>query len=552
MSAKGATVKVTLPDHLSLPSQPKPGNLSETSFVGPARIRSARDTWSTIFADDFESGFPGDWTLLNNGASSASWGTWTCWAGDSPTHSVGCAAGGSGPISCGQVYPNDMSVWMIYGPFSLADPNYTAAELRFNYRLDSEQDYDYFNVLASTNGTNFFGVNTSGTDAPQASVLDLAAVPSQSGTQNLLGQSQVWIGFLFTSDESVAAANGAQVDDVEVVVASAVSNQAPQVSVTSPNGGESWQAGSTHAITYTASDPDSGPSAITIALDYSTNGGSSWTAIASSQSNTGSYQWTVPSVATSSARVRVRASDSLDEGSDTSNANFTITQVPAGSNTLTVGSGSGTVGSSLSVSLALANENVVKGLQIDLVYNSSVAVFQGLTATGRGAGMAASSQVISSGLARILLYHDDASTIAAGTGTIANLVFALVGQNVGQTAVTPGDIILSDADGLALDCDGVAGNLSATAAISPPGVQVIALKNPGRVHSLQIIVNVTAGSGGAPSVTAGGTAVSMTALGDGAWLGTYAASAEATSVTVAANDTNANGQGSDQITIAFE
>ena len=61
-------------------------------------------------------------------------------------------------------------------------------------------------------------------------------------------------------------------------------------------------------------------------LDYSTNGGSTWTSIVTATPNDGSQAWTVPSTATTQGRVRV----SGGTATDMSNANFTIT-VPSGS-----------------------------------------------------------------------------------------------------------------------------------------------------------------------------------------------------------------------------
>jgi beta-lactamase superfamily II metal-dependent hydrolase len=94
---------------------------------------------------------------------------------------------------------------------------------------------------------------------------------------------------------------------------------APGITVTSPNGGESWAGGSAHAITWTSQDISN------VKLEYSLNNGSTWTVIASSAAaSTGSYTWTVPNVATTQARVRI--SDALSgTPTDTSTNVFTIT-----------------------------------------------------------------------------------------------------------------------------------------------------------------------------------------------------------------------------------
>ncbi|MFA6470832.1 MAG: T9SS type A sorting domain-containing protein [Candidatus Latescibacterota bacterium] len=90
------------------------------------------------------------------------------------------------------------------------------------------------------------------------------------------------------------------------------------INVTSPNGGESWTAGTTHNITWTSSGVTN------VELKYSVNNGSSWTTIvASTAAATGSYAWTVPAV--SSAQCLVRVSDASNATIyDQSNGLFTI------------------------------------------------------------------------------------------------------------------------------------------------------------------------------------------------------------------------------------
>jgi hypothetical protein len=100
--------------------------------------------------------------------------------------------------------------------------------------------------------------------------------------------------------------------------------EAPVVTVTSPTGGEAWAAGSTHAITWTATD---NVVVNLVDLALSTNGGATFpVAIATGIANTGSFNWNVPLPLSSTARVRVRAFDGTGNvGSDSSHANFSIT-----------------------------------------------------------------------------------------------------------------------------------------------------------------------------------------------------------------------------------
>lgn len=96
----------------------------------------------------------------------------------------------------------------------------------------------------------------------------------------------------------------------------------PSVTVSAPNGGENWTAGSTHNITWTATD---NVGVTSVDLVYSTDGGINFSSIATGLANTGSYSWLVPSTTTSTAIVKVIAYDAANNsGSDVSNAAFTI------------------------------------------------------------------------------------------------------------------------------------------------------------------------------------------------------------------------------------
>ncbi len=102
-----------------------------------------------------------------------------------------------------------------------------------------------------------------------------------------------------------------------------IDNTPPVVTVTAPNGGETWSYQSTHAITWSASDASG--TVPTVSIDYSTDGGSGWTAVATGEPNDGSYSWAVPNTPSTTALVRVRATDSNgNPGADVSDAVFTI------------------------------------------------------------------------------------------------------------------------------------------------------------------------------------------------------------------------------------
>jgi hypothetical protein len=84
------------------------------------------------------------------------------------------------------------------------------------------------------------------------------------------------------------------------------------LTLTSPNGGESWKAGTLQTITWTSFG-----SVGNVKLEYSTDNGASYSVIAASTSNDGSYTWTVPNTVSTFCLVKISEIDgSLFDVSD--------------------------------------------------------------------------------------------------------------------------------------------------------------------------------------------------------------------------------------------
>jgi len=129
----------------------------------------------------------------------------------------------------------------------------------------------------------------------------------------------------------------------------------PAILVGSPNGGENWEIGSTHNITW-SNTSFSAP----VNLEYSLDGGANWIALANNLANTGTYAWTLPTTSTTQGRVRV--SDAADnDPTDTSNSNFTITEVPLAPSNLVAAA---TSSSSISLSWT-DNSSLETGFKIE-------------------------------------------------------------------------------------------------------------------------------------------------------------------------------------------
>ncbi|MBD3410576.1 MAG: DUF5123 domain-containing protein [Ignavibacteriales bacterium] len=111
------------------------------------------------------------------------------------------------------------------------------------------------------------------------------------------------------------------------------------VEVVAPNGGELWRVGNTMDIQWNSAG------ATNLKLEYSTNGGSTWTTIvASTSASLGRYTWTIPNDVSTNCLVRAEDVDDATEA-DTSDASFEIVQAdltltdPNGGETWTIGDG---------------------------------------------------------------------------------------------------------------------------------------------------------------------------------------------------------------------
>ena len=75
----------------------------------------------------------------------------------------------------------------------------------------------------------------------------------------------------------------------------------PTVAVTSPNGGEAWQVGSPHSVTWASAN------STTDSISYSTDNGASWLFVAKQSPPTHAYSWNVPNTPSAACRVKVSA-----------------------------------------------------------------------------------------------------------------------------------------------------------------------------------------------------------------------------------------------------
>lgn len=146
--------------------------------------------------------------------------------------------------------------------------------------------------------------------------------------------------FFVTTDSNGGGSSGGSIGHNGVTNANTLSfakpsagNTPPQVSLSSPNGGQAWTGGSAHAIAWTMSDAETATSGLRVWINASLDG-TTYGPVAGAQGISGlaspaSFAWTLPLANTAAARVRVTIVDANGgSASATSSAPFTIDSSP--------------------------------------------------------------------------------------------------------------------------------------------------------------------------------------------------------------------------------
>ncbi|MEE4271482.1 MAG: PKD domain-containing protein [Thermoanaerobaculales bacterium] len=182
--------------------------------VGSAVETTDDDATEILISEDFEDVFPRlPWRVSHpENAADVDWGRSTH-RSVSTRNSIYCAGMGSQAPGDGGPAPANTASWAIVGPFDLSEA--TAGSLEFGLWLKTEPYRDVFMWLASVDGQTFNGgARSTDTNGWQRMVIDLAAWGSAG---SVLGESQVWVAFVYQSDHNTLL-EGAYIDDVLLTV----------------------------------------------------------------------------------------------------------------------------------------------------------------------------------------------------------------------------------------------------------------------------------------------------------------------------------------------
>lgn len=179
------------------------------------------------------------------------------------------------------ISPNGGQVWAI-GTTQLITWSSNLSPARILLSTDSGATWTQ--ILASTTNTSYYWT-----------------VPSSASSQARIRIESLAAGLTNYSDSS----------DGDFTIAPAF------ITVTAPNGGEIWLAGSSRTITWSSNVGGN------VRIELSRDGGGSWTTLLSSTVNDGSQPWTTTSPASANCLIRI-TSTTLAGATDVSNAAFTI------------------------------------------------------------------------------------------------------------------------------------------------------------------------------------------------------------------------------------
>jgi endonuclease/exonuclease/phosphatase family metal-dependent hydrolase len=250
------------------------------------------------------------------------------------------------------------------------------------------------------------------------------------------------------------------------------------VTVSSPNGGESWVGTSSHAITWTSTGVTN------VKVEYTLDG-SSWTVLsASTAASAGSYSWTVPNTASTAAKVRV--SDASNSAvTDSSDGAFTIT---------TSGGGGGT--GPVFINEVMINEpgSDVNGEFVELVNPGSAAVdLSGWTVSDATALRHTFAAGTSLAAGKAIVVFGGASAIPTGINAVAASTGSLNLSNSSET------VTVKNSAGTAVDTATFGSGLTGTDGVS-------ANRSPDATSGATFVLHTALGGSSSPGTRANGTA----------------------------------------------
>lgn len=144
--------------------------------------------------------------------------------------------------------------------------------------------------------------------------------PTVSGnnlTFNVADQANYSAFVLVVYNTKYATSTSRTITSIQYTISVDAAIKSNSVTLTSPVGGEKWQAGSVQNITWTST------SVANVKIEYSALGGSSWsTVVASTPAAAGTYAWTLPNAISTISKIKI--SDAADTSASATSGTFSV------------------------------------------------------------------------------------------------------------------------------------------------------------------------------------------------------------------------------------
>ncbi len=198
-----------------------------------------------------------------------------------------------------------------------------------------------------------------------------------------------------------------------------ITSVAQTITVTSPNGGESWASSSVHDITWTSSG-----GITNVAILYSADNGATWSSVIASTPNDGTHSWTLPASNTTQGLIKVQDTDGTP--SDVSNAVFSITTSQV---TLSIQSASGEQSETVILNVSLTNQIPIRGLQFRLTDTQDYLTcdLANVTPINRASTFTVQADEPDGYINVVMVNTTSFTSIAAGSGSILQIPFVVDG-----------------------------------------------------------------------------------------------------------------------------
>ena len=199
-------------------NQSKAYEVSTDTISSSEQSAQQGEGWTSVFVESFDSFPSGNWKVMDTAGLDI---TWAATAHDNDavinpqsTKSAWPAAGGGNAVNPATGnYPNNQKSWMYYGPLDLSQAQ--SAEAWFSLKYDIEEGGgDWLGFCIGTNITDPANFNDCYWWQGSSDEWEDQVIPMDK----YAGKSDVYIGWLFESDESNAANHaGPFIDEVEVL-----------------------------------------------------------------------------------------------------------------------------------------------------------------------------------------------------------------------------------------------------------------------------------------------------------------------------------------------